>query len=159
LTQRILLLKRAVKLLLLFAVLSLLFVGADFLTTEDIPQAREMTRLPLPELDDDQAYFLRLDNKQLVIVKYSSRLRGELFNKPLEPKNPAPEYLVAFAYGTNMGCPLEQSDQAMQLKESCSQAHYDFAGRPLDNTQGFTALRVPVYNFCPDKSCLNVSLK
>jgi len=67
----------------------------------------------------------------------------------------SPQFLVAYALGTYLGCPLEVVEGEL-FKESCSTAHYNFAGKPAGDNQNFTALRVPVYNFCPDYSCINL---
>lgn len=155
---RIIWLQRLMRLLILLAVLSLLFVMLDYLTEEQDQAPVNLTRLPLAELEFDRAYFLRADNKQIVVVRYSAQMQTDLFAGNQASNDSLPSYLVAYAYGTNLGCPLEESIDGKLLKESCSQAHYDFAGRPADKRQDFPALRIPVYNFCPDYSCLNVQL-
>lgn len=116
------------------------------------------TRINLPELDFDRPYFIKSNNRQLLVIRYSESLRNSLFEDIAGSNQAKPKYLVAYGYGTNLGCPLQPLPGEMMVKESCSQARYDFAGRALDATQGFPALRVPVYNFCPDLSCLNLSL-
>ena len=130
-----------------------MFVLFDFANTNQQRVKAESIRVPLPALQTDQVYFVKFDNRQLVLMRYSSILQQALF--PLESVTDAPQYLVAYALGTYLGCPLEVVDE-QYLKESCSSASYDFAGKPLDNNQNFTALAVPVYNFCHDYSCITL---
>ena len=155
-TLRILWLRRILRLFIVLAVFSLLFVMLDYITDAPSSIQTNLTRAPLPEMELDKAYFIRQDNKQIVVVRYSDQMQQKLFVHDEVVNTKPPDYLVAYAYGTNLGCPLELSDDGQLLKESCSQAYYDFSGRPADNKQGFTALRIPVYTFCTDYSCLNI---
>ncbi|MDJ0881523.1 MAG: hypothetical protein QNJ56_07710 [Gammaproteobacteria bacterium] len=157
-TTRIVWLRRLIRLLILLAVLSLFFVMLDYATDDPSINTASMTRVPLPELELDKAFFIRLENKQVVVIRYSTQLQKKLFASDEEDDASFPKFFVAFAYGTSLGCPLELSDDGKLLKESCSQAYYDFAGQPADPDGDFTALRVPVYTFCPDYSCLNIKL-
>jgi len=137
---------RIVKLFASFILLFIVYVTVDFFIDKpDLPELQRY-RINLPPLDTDKVYFFKVDNKQIVIVHYSDILRQK-YNS---------NYLVAYALGTYLECPLKVIDN-QYLQESCSSAKYDFSGKPL-NSNNFTALRVPVYNFCPDHSCINLRL-
>jgi hypothetical protein len=143
---------RIVKIFGTIIILSILYVTVDFFINVPTEIATEKFRIPLPALDTDQVYFFKGGNKQVVIIRYSEILKQQLKLDPLTHQ----AYFVAYALGTYLECPL-QVIEGKYLKESCSSARYDFAGRPVDS-DNFTSLRVPVYNFCPDYSCINLRL-
>ncbi len=132
--------------------LIILYVAQDYFSNDDEKIVLQKITVPIPALGLDKAYFIKVDNKQLVIIRYSDVLRHSLASI----KNQHENYFVAYAFGTYLGCPLDVVEEHL-LKESCSSAVYDFAGRPV-NSESFPALRVPVYNFCEDYSCLNLRL-
>ena len=132
------------------SLLWLMFVMFDFASSGTLSADADPIRVPLPVLEADRVYFVKFDNRQLVVMRYSSLLQQSLF-----PGGDAPDYLVAYALGTYLGCPLDVVNN-QYLKESCSSASYDFAGQPQDNNQNFTALAIPVYTFCPDNSCITL---
>lgn len=107
----------------------------------------------LPNLQTDQVYYFKAGKQQIVIIRYSKQLQ----NKFKVDMSKHPGYFVAYAFGTYLSCPLEVVENQF-LKESCSSARYDFAGQPVSGNQNFTALQVPVYNFCEDYSCINLRL-
>lgn len=116
----------------------------DFSTTDDTTDEAKNYRIELPELSLNQAYFFKIKQRQIVIVRHAA-------------KGQADDYFVAFANGTELGCPL-QALPDHSLQETCSQARWDFYGQPLVQDKGFTPLHVPVYNFCQDFSCLIVRM-
>ena len=132
----------------------LVFVMVDYFNV-DTTSSAEQVRIPLPPLTQDRAYFVKFDQRQLVVMHYSAQMLHRLFPAGITEPAQYPKFLVAYALGTNLGCPLLVIEDEY-LKESCSSASYDFAGRPRDNNQNFTALRVPVYSFCPDFSCIKI---
>jgi len=148
---KIVYLQRLIKIFVIAALVWLMFVMVDYFNPDRSPADAQQIRIPLPPLTADRAYFVRFDQRQLVVMRYSSQMQLKLFSTT----QGSPQYLVAYALGTYLGCPLDVVDGEL-LKESCSTAHYDFAGKPAGDNQNFTALRVPVYNFCPDYSCINL---
>ena len=147
---RIYTLKRLIKLMIIVSLLWGVFVVMGFFESTD-PASENDIRIPLPAMQTDNPYLVRYDNKQLIVVLYSERTMATLFTGNSQSK----PHLVAFAYGTNLGCPLEIIEPD-RLKETCSDTEYDFAGRPIEKNRGFPDLRIPVYTFCPDFSCLTI---
>lgn len=137
-------LQRAIRLLALISVAFLAYVLIDFSTVDTTTADVQTFRVSLPPLALKQAYFFKVKNRQIVIIRHARQ--GE-----------AKDFFVAYAIGTNLGCPLQVVD-GTRLKESCSSAEYDFRGQPLLRDKGFTPLHIPVYNFCDDFSCIKLRL-
>ena len=136
-------LHRAIRLFALVSFAFLIYVLLDFSTSDQTEDKARLYQLQLPDLALNKAFFFKVGARQIVIVRRAQTSQVD-------------DYLVAYALGTNLGCPLQQID-GLKLKESCSGAQYDFSGKPV-NQQGFTALRVPVYNFCEDFSCIKLRM-
>jgi len=133
-------LQRAIRIFALISLVFIVYVMVDFSTTDESTDKAKNYRIDLPELSLNQAYFFKLNQRQIVIVRHAA-------------SGQADDYFVAFASGTELGCPLQvQPDNTLQ--ETCSQARWDFYGQPVVHDKGFTPLHVPVYNFCQDFSCL-----
>ena len=147
---RIYTLKRLIKLMLIVSILWIMFVALGFFDSTE-PDSADTIRIPLPRMQLDNPYLIRFDNRQLIVILYSEKLQASLFKGTDKPR----PHLVAYAYGTNLGCPIEIIEPDT-LQESCSDASYDFAGRAINNGQGFTDLRIPVYTFCSDFTCLTI---
>lgn len=154
---KIVYLQRLIKIFVIASLMWLVFVMVDYFNPDSRAGDGELIRIPLPPLVDDRAYFVRFDQRQLVVMRYSSERQLKLFSASSASRPDTPQFLLAYALGTYLGCPLEVLD-GQYLKESCSTALYDFAGRPALDNQNFTALMVPVYTFCPDYSCINLRL-
>jgi len=145
-------LQRLVKISGSVITLAIIYVTLDFFITVPTEIATENYRITLPALENDRVYFFKAGNKQIVIIRYSELLKQKFKVDPLTHQG----FFVAYALGTYLSCPLQVIEDKY-LKESCSSAHYDFSGRPV-GSDNFTSLRVPVYNFCPDHSCINLRL-
>ncbi len=65
-----------------------------------------------------------------------------------------PGFFVAYATGTHLGCLLEAFGHG--LREICSDARYDYAGRALQANSEFQNLAIPNYNFSRDFSTLTI---
>jgi len=124
----------------------------DFSTTDSTPDSARSYRIDLPPLQLDRAYFFKAGNRQIVIIRRSAKLVQAQSSAARKSA-----YFVAYALGTNLGCPLQVVD-GNRLKESCSSAMYDFSGQPVGEDKNFTALHVPVYNFCDNFSCINLRI-
>ena len=151
----------------LFAVYVLLDFAIDFRPAG----IHDSYRLQVEELAEDEARILRSDNLAILVVRRSAAtiaslgqttgLQDPMSRRSSQPEfaaNPlrskTPEYFVAYAIGTDFGCALEILDSG--VKEICSDASYDFAGRALEGERQFENLPVPDYNFSDDFSQLTV---
>jgi ubiquinol-cytochrome c reductase iron-sulfur subunit len=120
----------------------------------------------------DTPQFLRQDNLVILVIARSTARIADLqkgttnlqdtesryshqpdfAHNPLRSRHPA--YFVSYASGTNLGCALEIVEQG--LREICSQARYDYAGRALSGASKFQNLVVPDYNFSNDFNTLTI---
>ena len=137
-------LHRLIRLFALVTLIFLIYVLVDFSTTENSRDEGRSYRIALPSLALNRAYFFKAGARQIIIVRKAG-------------SGGADDYFVAYAIGTNLGCPLQEVE-GFKLKESCSSAQYDFNGQPVGRNPRFTALHVPVYNFCDDFSCINLRM-
>ena len=64
------------------------------------------------------------------------------------------EYFVSYAIVTHLGCVLEAFERG--LREICSNARYDYAGRALQGENKFQNLAIPNYNFSNDFNSLTI---
>lgn len=126
----------------------------------------------LPELEPDVPVILRQDNLAIVVVRRSpgavdvlrqarDGLQDPASRRSRQPdfaanalRSREPEYFVAYALGTDLGCALEI--EAHGLREICSDARYDLAGRARQGARDFRNLTVPDYNFGPEFKTLTI---
>ena len=152
--------------------LAILYVLLDF--TIDIRPSRIQAsyQFKIKNLATDTPLFLRQDNLVILVIARSAASIAELqqatadlqdaesrdSNQPefatnsLRSKHPM--YFVSFAMGTNMGCVLATFERG--LREICSQARYDYAGRALKGENKFRNLAIPDYNFSNNFNTLTV---
>jgi ubiquinol-cytochrome c reductase iron-sulfur subunit len=64
------------------------------------------------------------------------------------------EFFVSYAMGTNLGCVIEVFERG--LREICSPARYDYAGRALEGENKFQNLAIPDYNFTNNFNTLTI---
>ncbi|MBT8434812.1 MAG: hypothetical protein KJN95_09125 [Gammaproteobacteria bacterium] len=139
------------------------YVLLDFAFDLRPPGVHSSYRFDVSELSSDQARILRQDNLSVLVIRRSDRtitaLRQNLTglqdpesqrsHQPQFAANPLrsshPEYFVSYAIGTDLGCGLELGESS--IKEICSRARYDFAGRALQGDNKFLNLAVPDYTF------------
>jgi Rieske Fe-S protein len=118
------------------------------------------------------AVILRQDNLSIVVIKRSDgvikslRQPGENLQDPHSTSSRQPdlasnslrsihpEYFISYAIGTDLGCGLTTIETG--LRESCSDARYDFAGRALKGDTQFENLAIPEYNFSNNFSTLTI---
>jgi len=126
----------------------------------------------LDRLAVDTAVILRQDNLSIVVIKRSAgtikslrQLSGNLQDphstasqQPGSASNSLrsihPEYFVSYAIGTDLGCGLTTIEAG--LREICSDARYDLAGRALKGGTQFENLAIPDYNFSNNFNTLTI---
>ncbi len=163
--------ERALKLLTWMGIFGVLFVFADFAVDFRPRSIQDSYRFRLPELVTDQPQILQRDQLRILVIQRSEGLQQRLLqitelqdaeskrsSQPEDAENPLrakdPDFFVALALGTDFQCPL--IIDAELLRESCSDATYDFAGRAQPANRRFDNLVVPDYSFSDDGSHLIV---
>ena len=127
----------------------------------------KLDRLPV-----DLAVILRQDNLSIVVIRRSSEVikllrdAGENLQDPHSGASSQPDYAnnslrslhpgyyVSYAIGTELGCGLVGIENG--LREICSDARYDFAGRAIKGTTKFENLAIPDYNFSNNFNILTI---
>ena len=150
----------------------LLFVLLDFAIDFRPPAVQSSYRFVLPALQPDQPVILRQDNLSLVVIRRSTAVLNAIESERDRLQDPdsgssrqpadvdrrhrahEAEYFVAYAIGTDFGCPLAIDERV--LSEVCGSARYDFAGRALRGQRRFPNLTVPAYNLSADRKILTV---
>lgn len=166
------LLQRLMRMFGIVFVLGLVTVLLDFAVDFRPRTIQESYRFTVPDLTLDEPVILRRDNLSLVVIRRSRAILDSIADgrgRPQDPESDASrqpadvdrrhrarngEFFVAYAMGTDFGCPL--AVDAGTLREVCSKARYDFAGRALRGEREFPNLTVPDYNFSPDYRVLTV---
>jgi hypothetical protein len=176
LTQRTLLLRLTKYLFGIIALVSLL-VLVDYsidLRPRNVQQNYYFS-LKTNDITYDSPTWLRQDNLQILLIKRSKDLLNHLSQarealqdpdsnasrQPAYAKNSLRSkdelYFVSYAIGTDLACPLTLEEN-QTLKETCSLARYDFAGRAFSGNNQFHNLTIPEYNFNDDFSRLTISI-
>ena len=166
-------LQRAIKYLLGLLGLGLLFVLVDFSFDLRPPGVQASYRFEPGQTPLDQPVWLRQGNLSVLLIRRSKQVIADL-NQPRQSlqdpnsdssrqpdyaknalRSRYQEYFVAYGLGTDLGCALEQGS-GYRLKESCSAAQYDYAGRAIEAKTRFLNLRIPDYTFSRDFNVLTV---
>ena len=164
-------LERTLKLLGWLVIGGLLFVFADFAVDFRPRNIQDSYRFRLPVLVDDQPQILQQDQLRILVIQRSPELQQQLLqasglqdadssrsSQPDDASNPLrardPAFFISFALGTDFQCPLVIEQQL--LRESCSDASYDFAGRAREANRRFDNLVVPDYRISDDGEFLIV---
>ena len=165
---------RATKYLSVILLFALLFVSLDFLIDIRPRSIHASYRFTLRDLPLDQPVWLKQDNLTIVLINRSRELLEALKNPDDNLQDPdsdssrQPEYaknrlrsrhktyFVAYGGGTDLECPLKNSP-AFTLRETCSQALYDYAGRALKGKNRFRNLTIPDYTFNDNFTLLTIN--
>jgi len=157
--------------LLVFAVL---YVLVDFMVDIRPAAIHSSYRFTLPQLPLDQPVWLSQDNLTILLIHRSRAVIDAIkkSKKGLQDANSSSShqpdytrntlrsrderYFVAYGLGTDLGCRLEV-DIDHTLRESCSTARYDYAGRAITGKNRFLNLRIPDYTFNQTFSILTVN--
>jgi len=152
--------------------IAIVYVLLDFTIDFRPPRIQTSYQFKIKNLVTDTPLFLRQDNLVILVIARSAASIAELqqasaglqdaesqdSNQPEFATNPLrsrhPEYFVSYARGTNLGCTLQAIERG--LREVCSQAVYDYAGRALPGEIKFQNLAIPDYNFSSDFNMLTI---
>jgi hypothetical protein len=152
--------------------LAVFYVLVDY--TIDIRPSRIQSsyHFGIESLPPDVPVFLRQDNLVILVIARSATAIADLqqvtinlqdaesmhSNQPAYAANRLrsrhADYFVSYAMGTNLGCMLQADDGG--LREICSNARYDHAGRALKDKIKFPNLVIPDYNFSNDFKMLTI---
>jgi len=168
------LLVRATQWAMTLLAIALLFVVIDYTIDLKPSTIHSSYRFTLGQIPFDRPVWLQQDNLRILLVRRSDRLIAMLDQPAVDLQDPESsssrqpdyaqnrlrsrdaKYFVAYATGTDYGCPLVLDNEYI-VRESCSKARYDFAGRALRSQNQFQNLAVPDYNFNHDFSVLTVN--
>ena len=152
--------------------IAIIYVLLDFMIDIRPSRVQSSYQFKIKNLVADTPQILRQDNLVILVIARSAASIAELqqasadlqdaesqdSNQPEFATNPLrskhPQYFVSFAMGTNLGCVLELFERG--LREICSQAGYDYAGRALIGEIKFQNLAIPDYNFSNDFNMLTI---
>ncbi len=159
-----LVLLRVTKYLMGLLALAILFVLVDFSVDVRPAAIHSSYRFTLSQISLDQPVWLIDDNLTVLLIHRSKQVIEDIknSNKALQDANSNlshqpnyarntlrsrdERYFVAYGLGTDLGCPLV-GDIEHTLRESCSTARYDYAGRAIIGNSRFLNLRIPDYTF------------
>ena len=152
--------------------LAVLYVLFDFMIDIRPREIQSSYQFTIRNLENDTPQFLRQDNLVILVIARSpasiDNLKNETSNlqdaESRDSNQPDfaanllrsrhTEYFVSYGIGTDLGCALEAVDR--ELRETCSQARYDHAGRALKGENKFRNLTVPDYNFSNNFNTLTI---
>jgi Rieske Fe-S protein len=151
---------------------AVVYVLVDFAIDIRPPAVQSSYHFKIKSLTPDVPAFLRQDNLVIVVIARSAasiaRLKqadanlqdpeSRLSHQPAFATNALrsrqAEYFVSYAIGTHLGCVIEAFERG--LREICSNARYDYAGRALQGENKFQNLAIPNYNFSNDFNTLTI---
>jgi len=163
---------KAVRYVSVVAGFALLYVLLDFAIDVRPAGIHSSYQFSLDRLPVDSAIILRQDNLSIVVIRRSpeainllressgnlqdphSRSSSQPVNAENSLRSIHPGFYVSYAIGTDLGCGLEAIENGM--REICSDARYDFAGRALKGSTQFENLAIPDYNFSNNFSILTI---
>jgi hypothetical protein len=143
---------RALKFSVLIASLFVIFVFLDF-SFNQVKMDKEY-RFDIPLLKDNQPILLNQGSMIIIVARYNSDMLDLDFGEPsTTTRIDSAGYFVALAYGTDLGCPIQLTEQ--HFKESCSHAIYDLLGQSL-NQGSYKDLEIPNYRWNKNFSALTI---
>jgi Rieske Fe-S protein len=151
---------------------AVVYVLVDFAIDIRPPAVQSSYHVNLKSLTPDVPAFLRQDNLVIVVIARSAASIAGLKQADANLQDPESrlshqpafatnalrsrqaEYFVSYAIGTHLGCVIEAFERG--LREICSNARYDYAGRALQGENKFQNLAIPNYNFSNDFNTLTI---
>ncbi len=152
--------------------MAVLYVLVDFAIDIRPSGVQSSYHFKIRTLTPDVPTFLRQDNLVIVVIARSAASIAGLKQVVVNLQDPESrrsnqpafatntlrsrhaEYFVGYAIGTHLGCVLEAFERG--LREICSNAGYDYAGRALQGENKFRNLAIPDYNFSNDFNTLTI---
>ncbi len=130
-------LRVAIKLLLALGGGAFVVVALGFLFGGAPEHSGQTRRIALAGIAPGEMRTVGYDDRPVIILHRGRASRDAL----AIDTDPNPAWLVVYARGTGQGCPVVWQAERHQFRESCSDLHYDAAGRPL--TGGHAPLEQP----------------
>ena len=111
-------------------------------------------RFDIPQLTDNSPVILHQDAMIIVVARYNNDILNQLLvTSERAFRVDSKGYFVALAYGTDLGCPVQFTEN--HFKESCSNATYDLLGQSL-NQSAFKNLAIPHYRWNKNFTALTI---
>ncbi len=151
---------------------AILFVLVDYMVDLRPAAIDASYEFRVPDLEADKPLIMRQGNLAIVVIKRSPNLIEALRGATGRLQDPGsrnsrqpdyaanglrskdPEYFVAYAIGTDLGCLLQVEQDS--LGETCGPARYDFAGRSYKDERDYRNLPIPDYNFSDNFQTLTI---
>jgi len=177
-------LRAMVKLMLCLGAGAALYVAFSVGSTQREAYDTPSLRVYLNQIEPGRVLQLLWDGRPIIIVHRSDQqlaalasqadllvdANSEQSNQPSYANNMYrsidPQWFVAFASGTDLGCSLRYLDERVPvagkellgaLQDSCAGSYYDLAGRVLLDQSATENLRVPEYSLRQGEIVLGVS--
>lgn len=141
-------LRVALKVMVALALAGAAVIGWRFLGGGVADGSRGQVRVVLADLEPGQARTFGWDGRPVIVL----HRRAETVAALAGAAGPRAEWFVALASGTARGCPVVWEPVQRRFRESCGDARYDAAGRPL-GADRLEPLRVPPHHW-PDERTL-----
>lgn len=143
-------LRVALKLMVALALAGAAVIGWRYLGGGGPDGARAGARYTLADLGPGQARTLDWDGRPVIVLHRGAATVAALRRDAAAGARPA--WFVALARGTARGCPVVWERARRRFRETCGDARYDAAGRPL-GASAPGPLRVPPHHW-PDARTL-----
>jgi ubiquinol-cytochrome c reductase iron-sulfur subunit len=168
-------LSTVLKLLFTGFILTALWVSGSFLSsTEEPANSRESMRISLAEIAENEVLIVQWQQRPVLILKRSAlmieRINAQDTSALVDAnslksdqadwaknkfRSLGPTWLIVFARGTDLGCPIEMVDSPETeiniqgwiggFKDTCRGSYYDFSGRIYKGQEARKNLIVPHY--------------
>lgn len=137
-------LRVALKVMVALALAGAAVVGWRFLTGGATDGPSATARYAVGDLGPGQARTVDWDGRPVIVLRRHAATVTALHREGAA--GPRPEWFVALASGTARGCPVLWEAARHRFRESCGDARYDAAGRPL-GASAPEPLRVPPHHW------------
>ena len=111
----------------------------------------ERSRVDVSAMEPDTVRTLGWDRRPVIVLRRGRETIDRLGTGLGD--DPSPQWFVAFANGTARGCSVVWEAASRRFRESCSEAAWGAAGKPLAGTEA-PPLNVPPHRFSGDGQLL-----
>lgn len=143
-------LRVALKVMAALALAGVAVIGWRFLGGGVADGSRASARVVLADLEPGQARTVGWDGRPVIVLHRRAQTVAAL-RRQGAGAGPRPQWFVALASSTARGCPVVWEPARRRFRESCGDARYDAAGRPLGAGR-LAPLRVPPHHWAGERT-------